>query len=71
MCDCGGDLDEHGYHLLTCKYGGGPVWAHNSALNGWSECLSDLHLPHQAEPRHRCANTEDIAMFDPETGIWT
>ena len=20
-CDCGHDLDEYGYHLLTCKYG--------------------------------------------------
>ena len=25
-CDCGTSLDEHGYHLLTCKFGGGPVW---------------------------------------------
>ena len=70
-CDCGHDLDEYGYHLLTCKYGGGPVWSHNSVLNGWSECLSDLHLPHQTEPRHQYINTEDrphITMFDPNTG---
>ena len=25
VCDCGRDLDQQGYHLLTCKYGGGPV----------------------------------------------
>ena len=52
-CDCGHDLYEYGYHLLTCKYGGGPVWSHNSVLNGWSECLFDLHLPHKTEPRHQ------------------
>ena len=47
------------------------MWSHNSVLNGWSECLSDLHLPHQTEPRHQYINAEDrpdIAMFDPNTG---
>ena len=29
-CDCGVKLDTFGYHLLTCKFGGGPVWQHNS-----------------------------------------
>ena len=69
-CDCGHDLDKYGYHLLTCKYEGGPVWSH-SVLNGWSECLSDLHLPHQTEPRHQYIHTEDrpdITMFDPNSG---
>ena len=47
------------------------MWSHNSVLNGWSECLSDLPLPHQTEPRHQYINTEDrsdITMFDPNTG---
>ena len=47
------------------------MWSHNSVLNGLSECLSDLHLPHQTEPRHEYINTEDhpdITMFDPNTG---
>ena len=47
------------------------MWSHNSVLSGWSECLSDLHLPHQTEPRHQYINTEDrpdITMFDPNTG---
>jgi hypothetical protein len=25
-CECGLTIDEHGYHLLSCKHGGGPVW---------------------------------------------
>ena len=53
------DLDKHGYHLLTCKYGGGPVWT------------NDLHIHHQKEPRHRYADTEnrpDIVFYDIATG---
>ena len=40
------------------------------SLNGWSECLSDHHLPNQTEPRHQYINTEDhpdITMVDPNT----
>ena len=47
------------------------MWSHNSVVNGWSECLSDLHLPHQTEPRHKYINTEarlGVTMFDPNTG---
>ena len=32
-CDCGTSLDEHGYHLLTWKFGGGPVWQHNTIVS--------------------------------------
>ena len=38
-CDCGVKLDSLGYHLLTCKFGGGPVWQHNSLVSTWSKCL--------------------------------
>ena len=57
--------------VLVCKYGGGPVWAHNSVLHGWSECMSDLHIPHEKEPRNLYVNTEDrpdITFFDAESG---
>ena len=59
-----------GYHLLVCKYGGGTVWAHNSVLHGWSECLSDLYIPHEKEPRNLYVNTENrphITFFDAES----
>ena len=68
-CDCGKDLDKHGYHLLTCKYGG-PVWTHDTVTSAWSDCLSDLHIHHQKEPRHRYADTEnrpDIVFYDIAT----
>ena len=58
-----------GYHLMTCKYtyGGGPVCAHNTMMSGWSECLSDLLIHHQLEPRHRYVDSEDrpdISFYD-------
>ena len=28
LCQCGAVLDDSGYHLLTCKVGGGPVCSH-------------------------------------------
>ena len=34
-CDCGRSLDEHGYHLLTCKFSGVPVWQHNTIVSTW------------------------------------
>ena len=71
VCDCGRDLDQQGYHFLASKYGGGPVWAYNSILDVWSECLSDVHIPHQKEPRHQYTNSDnrpDITLFDSETG---
>ena len=70
-CDCGKALNKNGYHLLTCKYGGGPVWSHNCIVDGWTECLSDLHIPYQVEPRHHYTNTDnrpDITIFDIKTG---
>ena len=33
-CDCGAEVDPYGYHLLTCKKGGGPVWCHDSIVAG-------------------------------------
>ena len=71
VCNYGQVIDPQGYHLLVCKYGGGPVWAHNSVVHGWSECISDLHIPHEKEPRNLYVNTEDrpdITFFDAESG---
>ena len=67
-CDCGVKLDSLGYHLLTCKFGGGPVWQHNSLVSTWSKCLNELQIPNQIEPRNRYTNSEnrpDIVAFDP------
>ena len=67
-CDCGTSLDEHGYHLLTCMFGGGLVWQHNTIVATWAKCLDELNIPHQVEPRNRYTDSEnrpDITRYDP------
>ena len=70
-CECGRSLDSEGFHLLTCKHGGGPVRMHNAVVAGWSDCFRDLDLHHKLEPRDRYVNTEDrpdITVFDSQSG---
>ena len=70
-CECGRSLDSEGFHLLTCKHGGGPVRMHNAVVAGWSDCFRDLDLHHKLEPRDRYVNTEDrpdITVFDTQSG---
>ncbi len=70
-CDCGKQLDIQGYHLITCKTGGGPVITHNSIVSAWSNCLSQLNLPHKLESQYRYVNSDkrsDILIFDPDSG---
>ena len=70
-CDCGAEIDPYGYHLLTCKKGGGPVWCHDSIVAGWSSCLRKLSIHHQKEPKNRYldkSNRPDIVVFDTGSG---
>ena len=32
-CECGKVLDKDGYHLLSCKHGGGLIWQHDSVVS--------------------------------------
>ena len=70
-CNCGADIDDSGYHLLTCKTGGGPVWSHESISSIWSDCFRMLRIHHRREPRNRYTTTDnrpDIIFFDSDTG---
>ena len=70
-CNCGRPVDDSGYHLLTCKTGGGPVWTHNSIVSVWSDCLKSLKIHHKKEPRNRFTNTDDrpdITCFNCGSG---
>ena len=58
-CDCGRSLDEHGYHLLTCKFGGGLIWQHNTIVSTWAKCSDELNTPHQVEPRNRYTDSKN------------
>ena len=70
-CECGKDVDRDGYHLLTCKSGGGPVWTHETLSSVWSSCLQQLKMTHQREPRNCYINSNDrpdIIAFDAQSG---
>ena len=70
-CDCGRATgDSSGYHQITCKTRGGPVWSHDSIMSVCSECPNDLKIQHKKEPKDKYATSDsrpDIAAFD--TGI--
>ena len=47
------------------------MWTHNSIVSAWSDCLSDLLILHQVEPRQRFVDNEnqtDITLYDTNTG---
>ena len=70
-CNCGATLDGSGYHLLTCKSGGGPVWSHEAIASTWPDCLRELNVHHRREPQHRYLNSNDrpdIVASDPDKG---
>ena len=71
VCECGKDIDKDGYHLLTCKTGGGPIWTHETLSSVWSDCLQHLKMSHQREPRNLYVNSDDrpdIVVFDAQQG---
>ena len=70
-CDCGQKLDQ-GFHLITCKYGGGLVWSHKTIVAERSACLMELGIPHQTEPRNRYVQTDgkpDITFYNIDSGV--
>ena len=66
-CECGVELDGTGYYLLTCKFGGGPVWQLDSIVSGWCSCLNELQLHHCNEPSEQYTESENcpnILIYD-------
>jgi hypothetical protein len=71
FCDCGKTIDKAGYHLLTCKTGGGPIWSHETIVGVWGDCLKQLQIVHHREPRDRYVNSNaraDIIAYNAQTG---
>ena len=70
-CECSKINDRKGYHLLTCKTGGGPIWSHESVANVWCDSLRDLNITHRREPRNLYEGSNscpDIIAFDAQSG---
>ena len=58
-CNYGALIDDSGYHLLTCKTGGRPVWSHELISSVWSDRFRGLHIHHRREPRSRYTTTDN------------
>ena len=70
--ECGKTTNINGYHLITCKFGGGPVWTHNRMIDRWCDMLRELRLTFHKEPRDRYTNNEnrpDIVVYDTVDGV--
>ena len=70
-CESSQSLDSKGYHLLTCKHRGGPIWTHGSIVNVWANSLSDLHITHKTKPKDLYDGNHcrpDIVYFNPQSG---
>ena len=70
-CECSKINDREGYHPLTCKTGGGPIWSHESVANVWCDSLRHLDITHRREPRNLYEGSNsrpDIIVFDAQSG---
>ena len=66
VCDCGKRLDDKGFHFITCKFGGGPVWSYDRIVDGWCEHFRELGLHYKREERDRYVsnqNRPDIVLY--------
>ena len=52
---CGKDVDQKGYHLLTCKFGSGPIRHHDHFLDSYYDMLRSVDF---------CCKKEITAQFE-------
>ena len=45
--------------IITCKFGGGPVWSHDRIVDGWCELFRELSLHYKREERDRYVNNQN------------
>ena len=70
IAQCGEPIDKFGYHLLTCKWGGGAIHRHDRGLDSVHQMLSSVGLRcrkdliEQFEGKQR----PDIAVYDFDNG---
>ena len=58
--------------MITCKYGGDPVWSHDTIAAEWYACLTELGIPHPTEPRNRYVQNNgrpDITFYDIDSVV--
>ena len=67
---CGKDVDDKGYHLLTCKFGGGPIRRHDHFLDSYYDMLRsvDLRCRKELTSQFEGKQRPDIAVYNYRDG---
>ena len=67
---CGQEVDDKGYHLLTCKFGGGPIRRHDHFLDCYYDMLRsiDFRCRKELTAQFRGKQRPDIAVYNYQDG---
>ncbi|XP_062506125.1 uncharacterized protein LOC134182711 [Corticium candelabrum] len=67
---CGKDIDKQGYHLLTCKFGGGPIFRHDRFLDNYYNMLQEVgfHCRKELTAQFQNKQCPNIAVYDFHEG---
>ena len=70
VSQCDKDVDDKGYHLLTCKFGGGPIRRHDHFMDSFYEMLRsvDLHCRKELTAQFQGKQRPDIAVYNYRDG---
>ena len=67
---CGKDVDQKGYHLLTCKFVGGPIRRHDHFLDSYYDMLRsvDFRCKKEITAQFEGKQRPDIAVYNYRDG---
>ena len=70
MPNCGNSVDLYGYHLLTCKWGGGPIHRHHHLSDSLNDMFRSLGFRCKKELQNQFLGKKrpDVAVYDYNQG---
>ena len=70
VSQCDKDVDDNGYHLLTCRFGGGPIRRHDHFMDSFYEMLRsvDLRCRKELTAQFQGKQRPDIADYNYRDG---
>ena len=66
-CNCGAEVDELGYHIITCAVGSGATRRHNAIQFNWLKMLQSVNYVCDLEREHQFEGSNkrpDIGVFN-------
>ena len=70
-CNCGAEVDDLGYHVITCAVGSGATRRNNAIQFGWLKMLQSVNYVCDLEREHQLDNSNkrpDIGVFNFNDG---